>query len=187
MTSRLPAIDPQHATGKAKTLLEAVNTKLGLVPNMMRTLALAPAALEGYLQFSGALGGGALNAKTRELIALTVGQQNSCDYCLAAHTAIGGMVGLSKDQARDARHATASDPRTAALLRFAAQLVEDRGRVSDSDLAAVRAAGWDDGAIVEVVAHVALNTFTNYFNHVAGTVVDFPAAPALEQPTGARA
>lgn len=187
MTPRLPTIAPQAATGKAKALLEAVQTKLGLVPNMMRTLALAPAALEGYLQLSGALGGGALNAKTRELIALTVGQQNGCDYCLAAHTAIGGMVGLTTDQARDARLATSSDPRTAALLRFAAQLVEDRGRVSDADLAAVRAAGWDDGAIVEVVANVALSIFTNTFNHVAGTEVDFPAAPALEQPAGARA
>lgn len=187
MTTRIRPIAPETATGKTKTLLDAVKTKLGLVPNMMRTMATAPAALDGYLQLSGALGAGALTAKTRELIALTVGQQNTCDYCLAAHTAIGGMVGLTKDQARDARLATSSDPKTAALLRFAAQLVEDRGRVSDADLAAVRAAGWDDGAIAEVVANVALNIFTNYFNHVAGTEVDFPAAPALEQPAGARA
>lgn len=187
MTTRIRPIAHENATGKTKTLLDAVNTKLGLVPNMMRTMAAAPAVLDGYLQLSTALGGGALNAKTRELIALTVGQQSSCDYCLAAHSAIGGMVGLTKDQTRDARLATSTDPRTAALLRFAAQLVEDRGRVGDADLAAVRAVGWDEGAIAEVVANVALNLFTNYFNHVAGTEVDFPPAPALDQPAGARA
>ncbi|MCO5168679.1 MAG: peroxidase-related enzyme [Planctomycetes bacterium] len=184
---RLPAISPQSATGKARTLLEAVESKLGLVPNMTRAMASAPAALEGYLQLSGALAGGALPARTRELLALAVGQQNGCDYCLAAHTAIGTMVGLTAEQVRDARLATAVEPKTTALLRFAARLVEVRGRVSDADVAAVRAAGWDDGAIAEVVANVALNIFTNYFNHVAETEVDFPAAPALTQPAGARA
>ena len=187
MTARIRPIALESAAGKARTLLDAVKTKLGFVPNMMRGMASSPAVLEGYLQLSGALGGGALNAQTRELIALTVGQQNACDYCLAAHSAIGGMVGLTKDQTRDARFATSTDPQTAALLRFAAQLVEGRGRVSDADVAAVRATGWDDGAIAEVVANVALNIFTNYFNHVAGTEVDFPHAPALQQAAGARA
>lgn len=186
MTTRIHPLAPETATGKTKSLLDGVKAKLGLVPNMMRTMAAAPAVLEGYLQLSSALGGGALDARTRELIALTVGERSSCDYCLAAHTLIGGRVGVTTEQARDARLATSRDPKTAALLAFAARLVEERGRVSDADVAAVRAAGWDQGAVAEVVANVALNLFTNYFNHVAGTEVDFPAAPALE-PAGASA
>ncbi|MGE0706797.1 MAG: carboxymuconolactone decarboxylase family protein [Planctomycetota bacterium] len=178
--SRIRPIDPAQATGKAKELLDAVHAKLGRVPNLMRGLAHAPAALEGYLQLSGALAGGALSAKLREQLALAIAEQNACEYCLAAHTAIGGMVGLSKDQVRDARLATAVDPKTTALLGFAVRLVESRGRASADDLAAVRAAGWSDGAIAEVVAHVALNVFSNYFNHVADTEVDFPAVPALQ-------
>lgn len=177
--TRLSAIDPATATGKAKTLLDDVQARLGLVPNLMRTLAHSPAALEGYLQLSGALGAGSLPVQTREQLALTVSQQNGCEYCLAAHAAIGGMVGLSSDQVRDARLATSSDPKTAALLRFAGRVLDERGRVSDADLTAVRAAEWDDAAITEVVAHVALNVLTNYFNHLAGTEVDFPPAPAL--------
>lgn len=177
--SRIPQQNPETATGKAKDLLDAVKAKLGLVPNMTRAMATAPAVLEGYLALSGALGHGTLSAKVREQIALAVGEANQCEYCLAAHATIGRSLGLTADQLRDARLGTAIDPKTDALLRFARVVVEKRGRVSDADLAAVRAAGHDDGAIAEVVAAVALNLFTNYFNHVAGTDLDFPKAPAL--------
>ncbi|MBA4032460.1 MAG: peroxidase [Planctomyces sp.] len=176
---RITALDPQHATGHVKELLEGVGRKLGMVPNMMRTMAQAPAVLEGYLQFSGALGHGQLSAKVREQIALAVAQANGCDYCLAAHSAIGKMVGLTADQLRDSRQGEAVDPGTDALLRFVRQVVETRGRVSDADVQAVRDAGFGDGVIAEVVAGVALDIFTNYFNIVAATEVDFPRAPAL--------
>jgi uncharacterized peroxidase-related enzyme len=177
--SRFKAIHPESATGKAKDLLGAVNAQLGLVPNMMRAMANAPAVLEGYLHLSGALDKGKLSARTREQLALAVGQANRCDYCVAAHAAIGATVGLTADQIRDSRLGTAVDSRVDALIRFARKLVDARGRVTDRDLEAVRAAGFDDGAIAEVVAQVALNLFTNYFNHVAGTDIDFPRAPAL--------
>lgn len=177
--SRLNLIAPESATGKAKELLDAVKGKLGLVPNMTRAMANAPAALNGYLQLSGALAHGALPAKTREQIALAVAEANGCDYCLAAHTAIGKMAGLTADQIRDSRHGTAVDPKADALVRFARKVVDTKGRVTDADLRAVRAAGHDDGAIAEVVAHVALNVFTNYFNQVADTDIDFPRAEPL--------
>jgi uncharacterized peroxidase-related enzyme len=177
--SRFKAIAPELASGKVKDLLEAVNANLGLVPNMMRAMANAPAVLDGYLRLSGSLGQGALSAKAREQIALAVAQANGCGYCLAAHSAIGKMVGLTADQVRDSRLGTAVDPRADALIRFARKVVDARGRVSDADLDDLRAAGFDDGAVAEVVANVALNIFTNYFNHVAGTDVDFPQAPAL--------
>ncbi|MFN8823912.1 MAG: carboxymuconolactone decarboxylase family protein [Planctomycetota bacterium] len=177
--TRLPALDPAVATGKSKTLLDAVQKKLGRTPNLMRTLASAPAALEAYLNFSGTLATGALDAKAREQIALTVAEANLCDYCLAAHSAIGGMVGLSADDIAKARTATGSQPKTTALLKLARSIVVNRGNVTDQDLAAARAQGVNDGEIVEVVANVALNILTNYVNHVARTVVDFPAvAPA---------
>jgi uncharacterized peroxidase-related enzyme len=177
--SRINQIAPESATGKAKELFDAVQGKLGMVPNMTRAMANSPAVLDGYLQLSGALAKGKLPAKTREEIALAVSQANSCDYCLAAHSTIGKMVGLSPDQIHDSRLGTAVDSKTDALIRFASKLVESRGRATDSDIAAVRNAGFDDAAIAEVVAHVALNVFTNYFNNVAETEIDFPEAEVL--------
>lgn len=177
--TRLPALDPAVATGKSKTLLDAVQKKLGRTPNLMRTLANAPAALEAYLNLSGNLATGTLDAKVREQIALTVAEANLCDYCLAAHTAIGGMVGLSVDEIGKARASTSSQPKTTALLKLARSIVVNRGNPTDQELASARAQGVSDGEIVEVVANVALNILTNYVNHVAQTVVDFPAvAPA---------
>jgi uncharacterized peroxidase-related enzyme len=185
--SRIPAIDPNQATGKAQELLSGVQAKLGMTPNLMRAMANSPAVLEAYLKFSGSLGGGELSAKTREQIALTVGQANSCDYCLSAHSAIGKTVGLTPEQIHDARVGTAIDRKSDAILKFANRLVEKRGFVSDNDLAAARKAKVNDAEIAEVVANTALNLFTNYFNHVAETEVDFPAADKLEFAIGGTA
>lgn len=177
--ARLNLIATKDANDKAKELLDAVKANLGLVPNMTRAMVNSPAVLDGYLHLSGALGKGKLPVKAREQLALAVSQENACDYCLAAHSAIGKMVGLTADQIRESRLGTAVDPKTDVLLRFARKVNESRGRVSDRDIAEVREAGFDDGAIAEVVAHVALNVFTNYFNNVAETDVDFPKADEL--------
>lgn len=177
--TRIQPIAPEQATGKAKELLTAVNGKLGMVPNMMRTMATAPAVLDGYLSFSGSLAKGTLSAKLREQIALTVAERNRCEYCLAAHSTIGKMVGLTEEQILDSRHAKAIDSRNDALLRFAGRLVDQRGKVTDSDLNELRDLGVEDGVIAEVVANVALNIFTNYFNHVAGPEIDFPKVAFL--------
>ena len=128
---------------------------------------------------SGALGKGALSAKLREQLSLAISQVNGCDYCLAAHSAIGRTVGLTAEQIQDSRRGAAVDPRTDALIHFALEVVRTRGRVGDAALAEVREAGFDDGVIAEVVAHVALDVFTNYFNNVARTDLDFPRAPKL--------
>jgi uncharacterized peroxidase-related enzyme len=177
--SRIPQIDPTTATGRAKELLDAVKDKLGLVPNMTRAMANAPAVLDGYLQLRGALGKGILPSKIREQIALAVSQANGCDYCLAAHSAIARTVGLTAEQIRDSRLGNAVDPKADALIRFARKVVDARGRVGDNDLDDVRKAGFDDGAIAEVVANVALMIFTNYFNLVAEPDIDFPRAPEV--------
>ncbi len=178
--SRLPTIDPKQATGRSQELLSGVQSKLGMTPNLMRVMANSPAVLDAYLQFSGALGRGELSAKTREQISLAVAQANSCDYCLSAHSAIGKSVGLTAEQIRDARVGRSADGKSNAILQFAQQLVEKRGLVSDDDLAAARDAGVNDAEVAEVVANTALNLFTNYFNHVAETEVDFPQAETLE-------
>ncbi|MEW6542237.1 MAG: carboxymuconolactone decarboxylase family protein [Nitrospirota bacterium] len=176
---RLPAIDPAVATGKAKTLLDGVQAKLGLMPNITRTMSNSPAVLDAYLGFSGGLAKGALPAKLREQIALVVAEANGCGYCLAVHTAIGKAQGLTDSEMLDSRRGGAEDLKTAAALGFAGKVVRERARVTDQDVAALRHVGYGDGEIAEIVANVALNVFTNYFNHVAGTEVDFPAVPAL--------
>ncbi|WP_327588090.1 carboxymuconolactone decarboxylase family protein [Nonomuraea sp. NBC_00507] len=131
--------------------------------------------LKAYLDFSGALSGGALPAAVRERIALAVAQENACDYCLSAHTYIGtNLAGLSAEEADAARYGKASDAKAQAALTLAVTLVRTRGDVEDADLQAAREAGLSDGEIAEVVGHVALNVFTNYLNKTAQTDIDWP-------------
>lgn len=178
--NRIPTIDPATATGPSAPILAAVKAKIGVVPNLMRTFAQSPAALEAYLGFSGTLDKGVLPAAVREQLALAIGEANGCEYCLSAHTLLGKGAGLSPDAILAARRGGAADAKVSALLQFARAVVDARGKVSDQQIALVRAAGATDAEIVEVVAHVALNVLTNYTNNVAQTVVDFPRARPLE-------
>jgi uncharacterized peroxidase-related enzyme len=164
----------------ARPLLEAVNKQIGSVPNLFRLVANSPAALEGYLGMSGALAKGRLPAQTRERIALAVAQINACGYCLAAHTYMGAnLAKLSDAEIAANRGGRSTDAKADAAVRFAASVATQRGHVSDAEVQAVRAAGYDDAQIVEIVQHVALNTWTNYINEVAKTVIDFPEALPL--------
>jgi len=179
---RIMAVNPSEAAGKAKQLLDGVQAKLGMTPNMMKTMAASPAVLEAYLGFGAALGTGMLDARFREQIALTVAQANSCEYCLAAHSTIGKMVGLKAEEIAASRGAHSQDAKRNAGLQFAQSLVVQRGEVSDETLAQVKAAGYSDGEVAEIVANVAINIFTNYFNHVARTDVDFPRVSVAMEP-----
>jgi uncharacterized peroxidase-related enzyme len=179
--TRLQAINPETATGKTKELLNAVGKKLGITPNMMRTMAASPAVLDAYLSFSGALGSGSVSAKLGEQIALAVAEANQCEYCAAAHNAIGKLVGLSEEVIYNSRLLQTNDSKTNAALSFANTLVEKKGLVNDQDVASVKAAGFSDGEVAEIVAHTALNIFTNYFNNVANTEVDFPKVELLKE------
>jgi uncharacterized peroxidase-related enzyme len=172
--SRIAAIEPSAATGKAKDLLSAVQHKLGLVPNMTKVMVNSPAVLEGYLGLSGALSGGLLDAKTREQLALVISQENHCDYCLSAHSVIGKMVGLNPQQVIDSREGKGTTERTTAALTFAKKVLDARGNINANDLNAVRDAGFNEGEIAEIIAHVALNVLTNYFNIAAAVDIDFP-------------
>lgn len=175
---RITAVNPAEATGKAKDLLTAVQAQLGMTPNLMKTLAHAPAALEAYLSFNSALAHGVLKAKVREQIALAVAQANSCEYCLSAHSALGKMAGLKPDEIDASRESHSADAKTDAGLQFVQAVVVQKGEVSNGVLDKVRAAGYSDAEIIEMVAHVALNIFTNYFNLVAQTEIDFPHVKA---------
>jgi uncharacterized peroxidase-related enzyme len=148
---------------------------LGRVPNLVSLVANSPAALEGYLGMSGALGRGTLPAQTRERIALAVPELNGCDYCASAHTYLGKNVAKLDDAEITAnRNGASNDPKADAALRFASKVVRERGHVSDEDVRAVKSAGYDDAQVIGIVQHVALNTWTNYINEVAKTEIDFP-------------
>ena len=165
----------------SQPLLEAVNKQLGSVPNLFRVIGNSPAALEGYLAASGALAKGGLPAQTRERIALAVAEVNGCGYCLAAHSYLGKNLAKLDDAEIAANRAGASnDAKADAAVRFAALVTRARGHVDTNAVLAVRAAGYSDAQIVEIVLHVALNTWTNYLNEVADTEIDFPAVAALE-------
>lgn len=176
---RINTINTDAASPEQQQILVNVKKGLSLVPNLVATLAQSPAAANAYLAFSGALAKGSLPSKLREQISLVVGETNSCDYCVAAHTVLGGKAGLTSAETLAARAAKSADPKTEAALRFAQKIVTERGQVTAEDVAGLREHGFTEGDIAEIVANTALNIFTNYFNHVAGTVVDFPAAPKL--------
>ncbi len=176
--SRIPPVDPAVAEGKLRELFAAIEQSLGAVPNLYRVIARSPATLEGALAHAGALARGRLRPRLREQIAIAVAQENGCDYCLSAHTALGRGLRVPDADLVLARQARASDPRDDAALRFVQRVVERRGRVDDADLEQVRSAGFDDGQIVELVANTALSVFTNYLNQVAETEIDFPVVRA---------
>jgi uncharacterized peroxidase-related enzyme len=169
----IPSVD--NSPEASKPLLAAVKQSIGIVPNLMKLVGHSPAALEGYLSLNGALNKGRLSAGLREQIALAVAEYNGCDYCLSAHDYLGRNVaklsGADIDAARDFH---ASDARHDAALVFARRVLEQHGRVSDDDLSALRAAGFDEASTVEIVVNVALNILTNYVNNVARTEIDFP-------------
>jgi uncharacterized peroxidase-related enzyme len=168
-----------EAPEKSRPLLDAVNKQLGVAPNMFRLISTSPQALEGYLGMSGALGRGALPAATRERIALAVAEVNGCDYCLSAHTYLGKNLAKLDDAEITANRSGASnDPKADAAVRFAAQVARARGHVGEADLSAVKLAGYTDAQLIEIVQHVALNTWTNYVNEAFKTDIDFPVVEA---------
>lgn len=174
-------IDPQTATGPVKTLLDATQKQLGRVPNLYRAMANSPSALEAYLSFRSALQGGDLDMKMRERVALLVAQLNDCDYCVAAHCFRGEKIGLSAAELNDTRLARSESPKIYAALTFIAALLAGRGSVASDVLEALFEQGWTEAEVGEIVAHVALNVFSNYFKQIAGPVLDFPVAAALSR------
>jgi uncharacterized peroxidase-related enzyme len=171
------AIPPtiEAAPAASQPLLDGVKKQLGIAPNVFRMVSNSPAALSGYVGLLGALGKGALPAATHERIALAVAEINGCGYCLSAHTYLGKNLAKLDDAEMIAnRNGGSNDPKADAAVRFAVKVTRLRGHVSDEDLRLVKAAGYSDAQVLEIVMHVALNTWTNYVNEVAKTDIDFP-------------
>jgi uncharacterized peroxidase-related enzyme len=178
--SRIPTPASIDAAPTAShPLLEGVKKQLGIVPNMFRLIANSPAALKGYVGLTDALNRGTLPAATRERIALAVAEINGCSYCLSAHTYLGKNLAKLDDAEISAnRQGASNDPKADAAVRFAVELVRERGHVGEDGLRAVKAAGYDDAQVIEIVLHVALNTWTNFINVVGATDIDFPVVTA---------
>ncbi len=178
--SRLKTIERKDTKGRVREVLDGVQAKFGMTPNLMGTMANSPQVLEAYLGITAALKKGVLPAKLREGIALLVAEINGCEYCLAAHSATGKMAGMSGKDLLDSRRGASPDSKVEAALKFTRILVERRGNVRDSELGRVRAAGYGDTEIAEIVANVSANIFSNYFDHLAQPEIDFPRVGALE-------
>lgn len=168
-------MNTELASDASQPTLKQIHAAFGATPNMFKAVANSPAALKSMWGSFGALGGGTIGAKLGEQIAVAIADRNRCEYCLAAHTVLGKKAGASAEEMASAQVGRAADPKTAAALAFALKVVNERAQVSAEDVAALRAAGFTDEHVVEIMAHVALNLFTNYVNVAFDVPVDFPA------------
>lgn len=169
----------ETASPEAKKLLEGVKERLGRIPNIYATLAHAPSVLQALLANGETLKKGSLTAKEIEAIALTVGEHNGCNYCVSAHTVIGRMAGIALEESLELREGKSRDVKLDSLVKLADELVETKGHPSDRSIEAFLKAGYSRAALIEVIAWVAHNVFTNYFNDVNKTEIDFPRAQEL--------
>lgn len=173
--NRIPLVSPADTNGDRQQLLAQIQGAFGATPNMFKAVANSTAALKSMWGSFGALGGGVIDAKLGEQIAVAIADRNDCEYCLAAHTVLGRKAGASADEMSAAQAGQSSDPKTAAALRFAIAVVNNRAQIGDGEVEALRTVGFNDEAIVEIMAHVALNLFTNYVNVAFKVPVDFPS------------
>lgn len=178
--SRFKLVDPQHATGETRELLDSVEAQLGMVPNFVRVFANSPKALAGFLGFSTPLAEGRLDQNTRTRIALALAESNACQYCLSAHEAMGEQGGLDRTEITAARRGGSREPKADAAVRFALAVNQHRGEVSAAEFDLVRRNGFGDGEIVEIIAVVALNVLTNMLGKAGQIDIDFQQAAALE-------
>lgn len=179
--ARLTALNPEETEGKSKELFNAIKGKMGMVPNMMRTMGSSPAVLNGYLGFSTALNSATLDPKVRELVSLMIANENGCDYCNSAHSFIGGKIGLDAAVLDQARSGFSSDEKTNAVLEFAKAVLDTKGNVSDYAIEKFKGAGFGEEQIAEIIAAVSLSIFTNYFNNAARTDIDFPKLDPIKK------
>ena len=172
--SRINVIDHHNANAEQKDLLDAIASQLGSVPNFLKVFANSPAALRAFLGLHGIAGEGSLDAPTRERIALALAQQNACEYCLSAHSAIGRKAGLDGEEIAANRAGTSRDSKAAVAVKFARAVAEHSGEVTNAEILAVRNAGYSDADIVEIITHVGMNILTNMVGKASRVEIDFP-------------
>ncbi len=172
--SRITVINQENASAEQKELLDAIESQLGMVPNFLKVLANSPTALRAFLGLHTIAGEGSLDAQTRERIALALAQQNACQYCVSAHTAIGRKAGLNGSEIEANRNGTSQDGKAAAAVKFAVALAKHSGEVTTAEILAVRNAGYSDADIVEIITHVGMNILTNIVGKASQVEIDFP-------------
>lgn len=178
MSTKIETLNPDTTTGKSKELFNVVQSKLGFIPNLIKVFGNSPATLQTYLSLGELTASGNFSNKFREQLALAIAEENNCNYCLSAHTAIGKMNGLSDEQTEQNRRGLANEAKTQAALQFAQKVTSKRGQVSSDEIQTIKNAGYNDEDILEIVLNVVANTLTNYVNHIADTEVDFPSVEA---------
>jgi len=178
--TRITPVMPEEAKGEVKEIYEKIQKKTGTVFNIYQLMGNSPATLGGYLALGEMAKKASLSPQLCEKIALAVSEENQCHYCLAAHTAVAKMLGVEMPVTLRARKGMSDDPKVEAILKFAKHVVEVRGNVTDSDVAELKNTGVNNQELVEIILVVIQTMFSNYFNHIVETEVDFPEAPELE-------
>ena len=178
--TRIPVHTVDSAPEGSRDALKALEAKFGKVLNIHGAMAHSPAVLETYVAMQRVLAdSGTLDKRLREVVALAVANVDDCSYCQAAHTAGGKAAGLTEPETVAIRRGQVDDPKLQALVTLVREQAGNVGHVQDSTWQAAIDAGWTDTELTETSAVVALNLFTNYFNHLVGTELDLPAAPSL--------
>ena len=172
--SRITVVNRSSANDEQKALLDAIRSQLGMLPNFLKVFANSPVALRAFLGLHGVANNGSLDARTRERIALALAQQNGCQYCVSAHTAIGRKAGLSGDEITAARSGSSADAGAAVAVKFARSLMDKKGEIDTAELLEVRDAGYTDADIVEIITHVGMNFLTNVLGKASRVEIDFP-------------
>ena len=172
--SRIAVVTHETANAEQKSLLDAIQGRLGMVPNILKVLAHSPVALKAFLGLHGVAESGSLDPRTRERIALAVAQSNSCEYCVSAHTAMGRKAGLNGAEIEANRAGTSHDAKAAVAVAFAQALNNHRGEVTQAEFDAVSAAGYSDADVVEIITHVGMNILTNLIGKATRVDIDFP-------------
>jgi uncharacterized peroxidase-related enzyme len=163
----------------SRPALNAISQQLGFTPNSFKLMSLSPSALSGVVALQGALSR-TIDARTRDVVALAVSQASGCHYCLSAHSHTAAQFNrATAEEIALARQGRSDDPKRQAAGTFARRVVEERGKVTDADLDAVRNAGYNDKQVVELVALTAQFLLSNFMNNVADTDIDFPPAPDI--------
>ena len=174
MNTRINPIKLSEAQGETKLMLNNIQAAFGTVPNIFRVLANSETSLSALLGFNGTLSSGKLDRQIAERIAILTAVENGCDYCHAAHSHIAKSVGVTEEEIKLSRTANSSDPKVEAALKFARSIVVNKGKVSDEEFANLKNQGFSDGEILEIVANVALNFYTNFINNITKPEIDFP-------------
>lgn len=172
--TRVNSVTEDEASPKVKLIYNLIKKNNGRIPNIFLNMGNAPSVLEAFISLSDAASHSTFTPLLAEKIALAVSQTNQCNYCLSAHTALGKATGLNDAAINNARKALTEPPKEQAILQFAKALVEKRGKVTNEDISNLKKAGVNNEEMLEIVLHVMVTMFTNYFNHVTDPQIDFP-------------